>query len=763
MKNKRVPVAVITGPYNSYQHSNTVLTVSDESERNVPVVNSDNYTINQPIFSPKGVTGEWILISGNDIVNTYTKMFGLPHTAKYGPMATYAYNAVLGRFNLATINLRPPEATYPNVYLAFEIQKAFKEASDDDDDDATPDTRKLYGVLSTTTSAYTFSFDKKEIQALVDEEAQSDEIKEIDLEYFKLGYAPYTVEDLKDTTDIDNYLETKVLKVKVEKKSTIDDVKFHVPQIFLAYRGSGDYGNIFKFKVSSMSEMLSGQYPHLSGTIKDAMKDIYTFSFAMFDTSVGQLNYGFEDRATKACRVVMSATNEVQEFRAWSIKRKLANTAEAGIHQAIENTKAYMLAKIKEKFTLFDEKSSESNIQEFFDSLDAVKAMFTRNKASSAGIGRETPFSFVNPWEKLSDDITKRLVLQYVPAPAELQFASGTLGPLGEKLDAEDFDWNTTLTKQVPDPDTGRPGPVEYKVWEELLIEAYNGTTDDAIFDSSIVPDCILFGEQYPVAVQEAIDKLCMYKEDVVNCETVRPDFCYIRTPELSVNTMQKVYDWQDAFLNAFKKNINMHPVIGTWRFTDTTTGAQERFNGFYDYLGENSILFDYLFSCTSKSFASGDYSLITKGATNSQMLVPRTSAEREELKKRDIMYFKRRSTGLYALGEDTGYAIGKESVLKSIGSNIQFNRIMNIAENIMRDNVIIDPTTDELDNLQRKIQKAIVNPAKHFKDKVSIVIGKSTHDKEIDRNVVLCEIRVSGNEYSRYNRLHMIAQRPSE
>ena len=86
----------------------------------------------------------------------------------------------------------------------------------------------------------------------------------------------------------------------------------------------------------------------------------------------------------------------------------------------------------------------------------------------------------------------------------------------------------------------------------------------------------------------------------------------------------------------------------------------------------------------------------------------------------------------------------------------------MNIAHNIMKDNVIIDPTTDDLESLKRKIEAAIVNPAKHFKDKVSVTIGLSTHAQEVNRNVVLCEIRVTGNDYSRYNRLHMVAQRDS-
>ena len=750
MKNKRVPVAVITGMYNQFQHSNTVLTITDESERAVPVVNSDNYSILQPIYSPKGVTNEWILIEGTDIVNTYLELFGAPHTAKYGPMATIAYNAVLGQFNLAVINVRPPEATFANMYLAFDISKAKNEKGD------TPLTKTLYGTQKSTNQELFFSFDKKEVEEFL--EGAEDEIVEIPLEYYNFGYNNYTVEDLKLNIDIDKYFGEDSMKIDVAPGKEIADVQVHVPQFMLAYRGAGQYGNVFKFKISEMKDLLNEAYPHFSGTIKDSAKDIYTFSFAMFDTSVGATNYGFEDRATNACQKVMSATNAVQEFRAWSLKRKESNKAEKGIHQIIENTKSYLLEQIKAKYPSFDPATSTSNYNEFIEALDALKGMFTRNKDTSTGIGRETPFSFVNPWKKLQD--SSRLCINYVAAPTELQFASGDLGPLQQKLDEEDFDWNTTLKRKVANPDTGLSEEEDYKVWPDLLIKAYSGELDDSIFDSSIVPDSILFGEQYPVEVQEEIDKLCKYQEDVVNCETVRPDFMYIRTPDNSVNTIQKVLEWQEGFLNGEKKNINMHPLVGSWRFTDRTTGAQERFSGCFDWLGSGSILFDYLFSCTPKSFASGDYSIVTKGATNSQMLVPRTSTEREELKKRDIMYFKRRSTGLYALGEDTGYIIGKESVLKSIGSNIQFNRMVNIAHNIMRDNVIIDPTTDELDNLKRKIESAIVNPAKHFKDKVSVIIGKSTHPMEIDKNVVLCEIRVTGNEYSRHNRLHMIAQR---
>lgn len=753
MKNKRVPVATITGYINTFQHSNTVLTITDESERDIPVVNSDNYTVIQPIYSPKGVTNEWVKIEGTDIVNTYLELFGAPNTAKYGPMATYAYNAVLGRFNAAVINMRPEGSTYPNTYLAFNIEKA------KDEKGQTPLTKTLYAVMNSSTEEYIFSFDKKDCE---DQKEELDEIKEIPLEYYQFGYVNYTVEDLTSETEVEDYFKNQLPKMQVDASATIADVQVHVPQFMLAYRGAGDYGNIFKFKVATNTELLNDAYPFFQGTIKDSIKDVYTFSFAMFDTSVGQLNYGFEDRATNACKKAMTATNVVQEFRAWSIKRKEANKAEKAIQQIIKNTKDYMLAKIKETFPTFDPETSVSNLEDYNNALDTLAGMFKRNRETAAGAGRETPFSFVNPWLPLEDAVKGVLPLEYVNAPGELQFYSGSLGKLREKLDEEDFSWDTTLQRQEPNPDTGSPETKDYKVWSDLLIKAYSGELDDSLFDSSIVPDGILFGEQYPIEVQEEIDKLCKYKEDVLNVETVRPDFCYIRTPEEKVNTIQKALDWSDGFLNGDKKNLNMHPLIGSWRFTDTTTGAQERFSGCFDWLGDGSILFDYLFSCTHKAFATGDYSVITKGATNSQLLVPRTSGEREELKKREIMYFKRRSTGLYALGEDTGYIVGKESVLKNIGSNIQFNRIMNIAHNIMKDNVIIDPTTDDLEALKRKIEAAIVNPAKHFKDKVSVTIGLSTHAQEVNRNVVLCEIRVTGNDYSRYNRLHMVAQRDS-
>ena len=753
MKNKRVPVATITGYINTFQHSNTVLTITDESERDIPVVNSDNYTVIQPIYSPKGVTNEWVKIEGTDIVNTYLELFGAPNTAKCGPMATYAYNAVLGRFNAAVINMRPEGSTYPNTYLAFNIEKA------KDEKGQTTLTKTLYAVMNSSTEEYIFSFDKKDCE---DQKEELDEIKEIKLEYYQFGYVNYTVEDLTSETEVEDYFKNQLPKMQVDASATIADVQVHVPQFMLAYRGAGDYGNIFKLKVATNTELLNDAYPFFQGTIKDSIKDVYTFSFAMFDTSVGQLNYGFEDRATNACKKAMTATNVVQEFRAWSIKRKEANKAEKAIQQIIKNTKDYMLAKIKETFPTFDPETSVSNLEDYNNALDTLAGMFKRNRETAAGAGRETPFSFVNPWLPLEDAVKGVLPLEYVNAPGELQFYSGSLGKLREKLDEEDFSWDTTLQRQEPNPDTGSPETKDYKVWSDLLIKAYSGELDDSLFDSSIVPDGILFGEQYPIEVQEEIDKLCKYKEDVLNVETVRPDFCYIRTPEEKVNTIQKALDWSDGFLNGDKKNLNMHPLIGSWRFTDTTTGAQERFSGCFDWLGDGSILFDYLFSCTHKAFATGDYSVITKGATNSQLLVPRTSGEREELKKREIMYFKRRSTGLYALGEDTGYIVGKESVLKNIGSNIQFNRIMNIAHNIMKDNVIIDPTTDDLEALKRKIEAAIVNPAKHFKDKVSVTIGLSTHAQEVNRNVVLCEIRVTGNDYSRYNRLHMVAQRDS-
>lgn len=755
MRNKVIPEYMIQSTYVAYNHPCTVVTITDNSQRPVTQVNSENYTVLQPVFMPKGPTDEIIVFEGSDIVTKWRDLMGTPNTALYGKFGTIAEEALKGRFSLATLNMRPPEATYANFYVAFDVKKAM----DDEGNNAV--TKTLYVLLDSSTQEYTFSFIKEELQPEGTELEPTQTITEIPLEMFEIGFKPYFIEDLKTSTDYNDYLSNTAYVNKIGKNNaSIDDTELHMPLFGLAYKGRGDYGNVFKAEFTTEPTKLNEVYSYYDCAIKDGAETDYEFTFSIFDIARGQLNYGFGDRALLACRTTFTATNFTQVFNSYSASRQLQNKAEAVVKAATTKTLGNALAKIKEKFPTFNETTDTSNWDEIVEAINVMQNLFHRNRDTVEGKSVETPFSYVNPWDVIKDEDKAKMPWVYNSCASTIPFTGGSMGPLGDILNDDGFDWNTTLEEEIPDEMTGVPTKKKYKIWDRMLTQFFTGETDDCIFDPTIVRDAIIFADDYPLDVQEVIDDFTRYREGEVNFEKGRCDMCFIRTPDQSVKTITGALDWQASFLNT-TKNINMHPVIGAWRFTDPSTGAQETYQAFFDYLGTDSSLFNYLSSCVPDSFASGDWSMISKGAVGSMTLVPRTHTERESLANRDIIYYKRRPGGYYTLGHDTGYNVGVDSVLKSIGSNIQFNRILNLALMELLKNQIINPTKDRLNILQRDIELAIAQPAKHFNGKVAVSIGLSTHEKEVDKKVVLCEITVTGHEYSRSNRLHMIAQRP--
>lgn len=746
MKPKRVPINMIQTPYITFRHSSSGITITDNSEQPYQSVSSENYSVFQPFFLPKGVTNTAIFIEGTDIVQKFIDINGQPNTGLYGPMATYAYAALQGKFSLGYINMRPADATYPNFYIALDVRKA-KET-----DGSTDKIKVLYVELDTNTQEYHMSFDKDSLPNV-------DTIVEVEFPYFRLAFDNYYIEDCVNDMDIDEFLGETAYEINLIKNSdTIDESVVHIPLWGLVYRGAGDYGNVYTAKFSQMSDQINDTYNYYQCQIMDKSSEEHSFTFATFDVQRGSLNMGFWDKATDACVITFTDTNKLETFRPYGIDRQKANSITAAVQGMVDKTIKGIVAKIKEKFPSFDE-TDDVHAGQWMDIADATQEyianIFVRSN-TTAGKTLETPLSFINPFDNEQFDAVRDIIPFEVEAcPNEVRFQGGDLGQLGEKL-VDGFSWDIKLTRK--NEETGEDE--EYKVFPQMLKDAYSGKTDVAIFDQSIIRDCIMFGDGYPLDVQEVMDDLCRYREDVINFEEGRCDFCYIRTPDYSVKTIAQALEWQRTFLTK-EKNMNMHPIIGYWRFDDPTTGAQVDFQGFYDYLGSDSALFNYLSSGTSDSFASGDHSIIVSGKTNSQKLIPKTSAEREELCKRDIMYFKRRGTGKYVLGEDLAYNVGIDSVMKNIGSNIQFNRMMNIASIIMRDNVISNPTPDNMEQLKRKIEDAIKVPAQHFKDKVKVTVKESQHAQEIGKKVVLCTIEVTGHEYSRHNRLHMVSNRP--
>ena len=88
----------------------------------------------------------------------------------------------------------------------------------------------------------------------------------------------------------------------------------------------------------------------------------------------------------------------------------------------------------------------------------------------------------------------------------------------------------------------------------------------------------------------------------------------------------------------------------------------------------------------------------------------------------------------------------------------IQFGYITCYAYITLRDNKIMNLTADNLLELKEKIAKAISYYARHFNNKIDIAMGRSTHEKEINRDVVLCTIGITTHTFSRHSRLQMEA-----
>ena len=139
MRSSKVPQFMRTGPYNALPFSSTVYTFTDNSRVAEEEIDAGNYSVFQPFFSPKGITGEAIYLEGNDTLNKFVKLNGTMNTLKYGPMGTWALAAVQSGFNLGYVNMRTNDSTYPNAYVALVLDPVYnKKANSDEDDLSSP-------------------------------------------------------------------------------------------------------------------------------------------------------------------------------------------------------------------------------------------------------------------------------------------------------------------------------------------------------------------------------------------------------------------------------------------------------------------------------------------------------------------------------------------------------------------------------------------------------------------------------------------------
>lgn len=558
--------------------------------------------------------------------------------------------------------------------------------------------------------------------------------------------------------------------------------KIDYPLFGLAYRGSGTYGNRYYMTISAKEDKLNDRYTYYHANVRENDIDVeHGFAFTLFPYSIGgRFNYNFRDRAINSCQVVFTDTNVVQTFSPFLIQKKHSLELEYVVAKCMDLVKA----KVKEAMTAVEGtlladvegpaavEASKARFEDFMKGYETTKELFSKPAFGHDDVD-ETPLSLGNITELVKfrrnemgqlEDVTKPIPgIELLACPKRLEFNGGTFGSLQDALDAGDFDINETITYK---PKGAAEAIKNYKIWIELLHEVYTGKADRAIYDPAIIRDCIVFGDNYPHKLQETIAELVRYRETTPHYLGSRPDWTYIRTPEVdgpsAVTDIAGAIAWSKTF-NDVEKNFNMHPIIGSWVFNDPTTGGQNRFCGFFEYLGKGGSLYNYLTSQSASSFASGDYSKILSAAPGTGWAIPEDDDEqsKKDLVAACIMFYSLRSDGYYALAEDLGYLPKMKSAMKNIGSCIHFNRIGNIAHNYLRDNQIIDNERDVLERLKTAIETRIKEPAKHFKGRVQVKIEISQHENEQVNKVALATIDCTGHDYIRHNRLNVVMNSP--
>ncbi|MGL5316954.1 MAG: hypothetical protein ACRC92_27090 [Peptostreptococcaceae bacterium] len=732
MRNYKIPVSLITGEYVTKSYSHTVLTMKDDSLERVVEQSTENYNVIQPIVCPSGVTDENITFEGSNALTAFDKMFPNINSLAYGPMSTYAREALLSGFKVTVLNMRLEDSTYANAYVAMDVRVGTKES----------EKLTVYVHLDPETSYYTISTSMDDF-----EQSMIPDVKEVKVPKYIIDFKPFTIEGVKmgyigtKTSDRDTRI-TAYLKglfadtISTSASATVaPEDKFHLPIIGLFYRGRGSYGNTFTLNFSDSPNLTEDKYPTHVVEVKNQDVVEHKFDFNLFDITKYKLNMSFADRARDTCKITFTSTNKVETFRAYSVERKEAMKITPMLDKIVAKMKATIIAGIQEQFVGFTE-SSESDLNFLLKDISEWRGVFIPPRKQTM----ETPLSYVDIFKE--HKFTSPQPVEFSACPTVIPLTEGKDGILGDLVDQGDFDWKATVTLNGN----------EVKPWEQMLLDYFNGVTDRSIYDPAMVRDGIIFGEGYPVKVQQAIDELTHYKKDIFNYDKSRPDFAYIRTPDDTISTMEDVFTWQKSFLN--DENMAIVPNIGRFRFTDPYTGCQVYYSGFFSYLGKNGQLYSYLKSGSKDPFASGAWSIVNKAAENSQELIPKDEFEYTSLKGVDISYFTMQSTGKFKLGEEVAYNPGFTSVMKNLGSIINRNRILNIAYLILRDNRIISTSTTALDDLRDAILTAIKPYMAHFQDNVTVTVGVSQHPEEEGKDIVLADVQIFGESFSSRNRL---------
>lgn len=735
MKSNISSTNMATGKYITKRAPHTLVQIQDNTGAAIPEVRTFGYSGLIVMYSPKGPTNQFINVEGDDVLTKYDKLFGKGNTNLYGPMATYARRFLEAGFNLNVMNVAPPDAMHANMHVSFAIQQVKTGTLQ------TPKTITVYAHHNPDTDEYTFSLDRTTLPT------DANEIKEVLIPLIQFGFVSKFISDVNSTYDPKEFLGSTDVRLTLPTDGDITKLDINIPVFGLFYEGATDYGNNFSMEISDTNVLINNRYPLYKSTILDKDAKEFEFNFALFNITLDNLSTSFEDTANKTCKMQFTKNNALRLFRPFLVKRKVANQAKKLVSDALDMIAASFISKIKLAFPGFDETTSTSNVMELIEPTLAYK-MYYQTQNNEVGRTLETPFSVTTPWTEI--DTTDTLI-KHSTVPRKLVFEGGSSGKLKEILDNEEFNWDIKYTQS------------EEPIFTKMFMDAYSGKTDRSIFDQALVKDSLLVGPGFPLKVQEVMEELCRYKEDIIYCDKTRPDFTYWRTPHESVIDFNSVLNWVESWSKLIPngRNTNCKPIVGRGAFEDPTTGGQNIFDLIYNYFGSNSSLAAWLKSGSPNSFASDSWSDITEMVPGTEELIP-DDTQRETLASKDINYYVKKSDKTLSLGEDTAMWLDHESILKNIATSLHFNRILNIVTLIARDRPIIDPSKENIDAIKRKMLEAAKIPAKHFGNTLTVNAFISTHEMEQGRNVVVYEVGVEKGRFSKYNKVIMNANLPS-
>lgn len=781
MKARSLSRDLLYGAYVTKKQSHTLLTITDDTYRLNTPVQAGNYCAYQPGFFEKGPTNTFMIFDGSDNATLAAKVLGSANTDLYGPMATYFFNLVDRGFSTGTINIVPKNATYANMYIALDVKH-------ETNNDGSLKYATLYVEYDVNGDHYHMSFLKERLP-------NKDTVVEIEIPLLKVAYDPFVIDDLTQMIDVDTFLSDTVVKFNVDSTKPVgEDDHIHVPIIFTAYYGALPYGNNYQLDFSKTSNKIRGLYPEFSVNYVDTnLANIdHSFNFAL--TKVSN-EYGasqsFFDKANSSTRLAINASknNYVDLFRNYLVPNSVANKVTKAIKAMTAKYKADALSKIKEKFPAFDELLSSSDWMLIELSYLTIDELFTRAPMTNQNTF-ETPFAYINPFDTEGEATYKDSPIAYYAAPTSIRLEGGSRGSgVDDYISENGFDWDMEI--QV-DPDAVTTGKITYmnvtpatvgvgdgvrvtvktedvepekiKFFVDTLKKCYvGGIAGNAFFDPAKMPSAILFGEGYPLDLQQAIIDVIEVNEDVVFKDKCGVLWTYFRTMPWDIKDWTTALDWLRSLGDS--RNHNIKTVLGMASFPDSTTGSQSRFSLAYEWIGENGKLYDYLVSCTPDGFGSGNYSNITTAIPNTYEFVPYNDENatdlREELTSLCVNYFEAKENNILGLAGDYGHIPGAESGFHTFGSTIQFNYMSGRVYVVLRNNKVDQRIDDDyLDRLKNKCAQAVQQPAQHFGGRVQFEMGVSTHPNEVGKNIPLCQMRVFANEYSQINRLEAIMSR---